>query len=71
MTWNPILNPTPAEISGAIARSKHRAARRIIDQRNGDIWIWPAEQAFHAAGAALLGVPYDKPAGTGDILTDD
>jgi len=64
-------NPTDEEIREIIAASKHKAARRITDPRNGDRWYWPAEQATHAEGAAKLGVPYDRPPGEGDIVTND
>lgn len=71
MTWKPVVNPSDAEIRAMIEGSKFRAARRIVDPRSGDAWLWPAEQATHAEGARRLGVPYDRPPGTGDILVDD
>lgn len=71
MEWTPKQNPDDTAIRAAIAASKHRAARRIIDPRDGTIWIWPAEQGTHAEGAGRLGVPYDRPPGAGDILTID
>jgi hypothetical protein len=61
-------NPTDAEIRQIIASSKHKAARRLEDQRNGDVWVWPAEDATHAEAAVKLGVPYDRKPGEGDIL---
>jgi hypothetical protein len=64
-------NPDPEQIADFIRASAHRAARRIIDPRSGDVWVWPAEQATHAEGAERLGVPYDKKPGEGDILTGD
>jgi hypothetical protein len=67
----PLKNPTTNEIADVIRQSRHQAARQIIDPRNGDVWVWPAEQGTHAEGAAHLGVPYDKPPGTGTILTID
>jgi hypothetical protein len=69
--FNPTRNPSDADVRGIIAASKYKAARRITDPRNGDHWYWPAEQATHAEGAAHLKVPYDRPPGAGDIITDD
>jgi hypothetical protein len=69
--FSPTKNPTDSEVRGIIAASKHKAARRVTDPRNGDQWYWPAEQATHAEGAGHLGVPYDRPPGAGDIITDD
>lgn len=71
MTWTPIRNPTDVQTRATIRASKHRAARRIVHPRTGDVWLWPAEQATHAEGARRLGVPYDRPPCTGDILVDD
>jgi hypothetical protein len=65
-----IKNPTTAQVQGLIARSKHKAARRVTDPRDGSIWVWPFEQATHAEGAAKLGVPYDRPPGAGDVLVE-
>jgi hypothetical protein len=62
-------NPDDDEITAIIRRSRHGAARRIVDYRSGDVWVWPAEIATHAEGAEKLGVPYDKRPGEGDILT--
>lgn len=68
---NATRNPTPDEVRAIVRGSRHRAARRIVDNRNGDVWVWPAEQATHAQGANELGVPYDRPPGAGDIITLD
>jgi hypothetical protein len=61
-------NPTPVQIRRIIETSAHTAARRIHDPRTNDWYYWPAEDGYHAAGAELLGVPYDQPAGGGDIV---
>lgn len=63
------LNPSPDDIARMIKASTHKAARRIVDPRNGDAWYWPAEQGTHAEGAKTLGVPYDRRPGEGDIVT--
>jgi hypothetical protein len=63
-----VKNPTPAQTREIIGRSKHQAARKITDPRDGAVWVWPFEQATHAEGAAHLGVPYDRPPGGGDVL---
>ena len=61
-------NLSTSEIATLIEVSKHKAVRRIVDPRNGDLWYWKAELATHADGAQKLGVPYDKRPGEGDIL---
>lgn len=63
-----VKNPSPPEIAETIRKSKHLAARTIIDARTGDRFVWPFEMATHAEGAAMLGVPYDRPSGSGDVL---
>ena len=58
-------------LSGKVGQSRlptssahtQRAARRIIDPRSGDVWIWPAEQATHAEGAERLWVPTTRSLG--------
>jgi hypothetical protein len=69
--FTPMRNPAADDVRALIATSRHKAARRVTDPRNGDQWYWPAEQATHAEGAAKLGVPYDRPPGAGDIVTND
>lgn len=71
MTFHALRNPTPAEIHDLVTASKHAAARRIVDPRNGDHWYWDAALGTHAEGAANLAVPYDRPPGAGDIITLD
>jgi hypothetical protein len=65
----PVKNPDADAIREMINRSKHKAARRIVDPRTGDTWYWPAEAGTHREGAEYLGVPYDRPPGAGDIVT--
>lgn len=62
-------NPNNDEIERIIMGSKIKAARRIIDERNGDCWVWDATLATHAEGAKKLDVPYSLRPGEGDILT--
>lgn len=62
-------NPDEEAVRALIHGSKHRAVRRIRDERSGDYWYWDAALATHAEGAAKLDVPYDKRPGEGDILT--
>ena len=64
----PAKNPTDPEIRQIIEASAHKAARRIVDERDGAVWVWPFEQATHAEGAARLGVPYGRRSGEGDVL---
>lgn len=68
--FEPIKNPSPVQVRDIIAASRHQAARRITDHRNGDVWCWPAEQATHREGADALDIPYDLPPGAGDMLFD-
>ncbi len=67
--FKPSRNPTDHQLAALIRSSRHLAARRITDPATGDLWYWPAEQATHAEGAALLRIPYDRPPGGGDIVT--
>jgi hypothetical protein len=71
MSINAVKNPSAEQIAAIVRGSKHQAARRIVDPRNGDVWAWPAEHATHREGADALGVPYDRPPGAGDIVTLD
>lgn len=50
------LNPPDEGIKRIIAASKHNAAKWIKDSATQDIWYWPAEEAFHASVAKLVGV---------------
>ena len=71
MTFEAHRNPTNSKIAELIKASAENAARMITDPRNGDRWVWPAEQATHAEGAGKLEVPYSRKPGEGDILTLD
>ncbi len=64
-----VKNPSAAEIAHIIGASVHKAARRITDPRNGDVYVWDAAEGTHREGADQLGVPYERPPGGGDILT--
>ena len=65
----PVRNPSREQIVDLIGRSKHAALRRIVDPRNGDVWVWRAEEATHTEGAASLSIPYDRRPGEGDVIT--
>lgn len=65
-----VKNPTREELETMINRSRHKAARRIIDD-DGTVYCWPAEDGTHAEGAKQIGIRYTKPPGAGDILTVD
>ena len=66
---NVLKNPTPEQIAGIITASQERAARRITDPRNGDVYVWDAAEGTHREGADQLGVAYDLRPGEGEILT--
>lgn len=38
MDPKPLRNPTRPALAALIRSSKHQAARRLIDPRNGDFW---------------------------------
>ncbi len=61
-------NPTANEVAAIIRGSVHKAARRITDPRNGDVYVWDFAEGTHREGADLLGVPYDRLPGEGDVL---
>ena len=65
-----IKNPSNKQIVALILSSCERAARRVICERSGDTWCWPAEQASHTEGARIVGATYTQPPG-GEILTLD
>jgi hypothetical protein len=71
VAFTPTKNPSPAVIRDIISASINKCARRIVDQSNGDHWVWAFEQATHAEGAALLGIPYAIAPGLGDVLFAD
>ncbi|SDG64861.1 DUF1810 domain-containing protein [Roseospirillum parvum] len=65
-----VRDPSPAELVAMIRNSPHQAVRRIVCERTGAVWCWPAERASHAEGARLVGATYTQPPG-GEILTLD
>lgn len=71
MKFSPVRNPDSGAIRAIIEGSRAKAARRIVDPRNGDAWYWPAEAGTHREDADSLGVPYDRPPAAGDIATLD
>ena len=64
-----IKNPNNDQIAVLLAKSKHRALRRIVTEHGA--WYWPAENGTHREGADSLGLEYDRPPGAGDIVTAD
>jgi hypothetical protein len=70
-TSKAVRNPDSDTLKALIATSKHRAARRIVDERTGDAWYWPAELGTHREGADALQLAYARPPGAGDIVTLD
>jgi len=65
-----IKNPSNEQIIALIGLSSEAAARRIVCERSGDAWCWPAERASHSEGARIVGAAYTQPPG-GEILTLD
>ena len=63
-----IKNPSNEQIIAMIRSSSEIAARRIVCERSGNIWCWPAERASHSEGARIVGATYTQPPG-GEILT--
>lgn len=61
-------NPSPRDVAEIIQASRQKAARRLVDSRNGDVWVWDPDIATHAEMALKLGIPYNKKPGEGDIL---
>jgi len=66
-----LCEPTTTDIRKLASLSPSRTLRRICDGETGMYWYWPAEMATHAEGAAVLGIPYDRPPGAGEIVTVD
>ena len=58
-----VKDPTPAQISALLAKSKHRALRRIVTPDGA--WYWPAENGTHRQGADSLGLEYHLPPRSG------
>lgn len=66
-----VKNPDRDTLKKLITTSKYKAARRIVDEKTGDVWYWPAELGTHREGADALGLAYSRPRGAGDIVTAD
>jgi len=64
-----VKNPTYTKILDIISSSRIKTARRLVDPRNGDIYVWDAAQGTHRDAADQLQIPYDRKPGEGDILT--
>lgn len=65
-----VRDPSDRQVVAMIKASPVRAVRRIVCERTGAVWCWPAERAEHAAGARIVGATYTRPAG-GELLTLD
>lgn len=70
-TSKAIKNPEPGAVRALILGSQHKAARRVTDEKTGDVWFWPAELGTHREGADALNLFYSRPPGAGDIVTLD
>lgn len=63
-------NPTPKETAGFINRTKHKAARRVVDPATGDVYIWDGGEALlHEHLAKKLGI--DPKRMTADMIYVD
>jgi hypothetical protein len=52
-----LQNPTPQQTAGFINRTKHKAARRIVDPKTGETFVWDAaDPALHKLVAERLGL---------------
>ena len=53
-------NPKPAELQGFLQKSKYKAARRLIDKKTGDVYVWDAsDPALHKLVAEKLGIDFE------------
>ncbi|MGN6582237.1 MAG: hypothetical protein ACTHJV_00885 [Rhizobiaceae bacterium] len=66
--FTPLKNPSDTAVKELLRGSKNGAVRRIHDERNGDFWYWDFDQATHAEGANILGIPYSRRPGEGDVV---
>lgn len=52
-----LQNPTAQELVGFLNRTKYKAARRLVDEDTGDVFVWDAaDPALHQLVAEELGV---------------
>jgi len=52
-----LQNPSTQEIIGFLGRTKYKAARRLIDEDSGDVFIWDAaDPALHELVAKEIGI---------------
>jgi hypothetical protein len=65
---NALKNPTNEQIAALVEGSKHRAARRLVDEKTGDVYVWDACKGTHAECAAAFGLSYSLPPGAGEII---
>jgi hypothetical protein len=53
-------SPSPQQSAGFLARTKYKAARRLVDPESGKSYIWDAaDPALHKMVAEKLGVKFD------------
>jgi len=69
--FDAVCNPDDDTIGHIIEHSSAKAARRLVDPRNGDIWVWDAALATHAQAAKSLQIPYSNPPGGGEVLINE
>ena len=50
-------NPSADEIAQIIRGSVHKAARRLVDPRNGNVYVWDATEGTHRAGPPSSAFP--------------
>jgi hypothetical protein len=65
---NLLQNPSRQRLEGFLNRTKYKAARRIVDEDTGDIYVWDAaDPALHEMIAKQLGIKKHK----GDVIGID
>ena len=52
-----LQNPSPQETKGFLRRTKHKAARRLVDKETGDVYLWDGDTpALHGYVAEKFGI---------------
>lgn len=56
-----LQNPTGRQLERFLSRTKYKAARRVVDEDTGDVFIWDAaDPTMHALVAKDLGIKSPK-----------
>ena len=67
-TFTVLTNPPAEAVAELLAQSGFEGLRAIEDYQ-GNVYVWPYDQATHLIAARMIGIPYDPAADYVDKLT--